>query len=59
MILDLNIIEPTSLLVGIHIVIVTQSAYALVTLPKKWAEPGPRPNLNFGTGKISRLGRSC
>ena len=31
---------------------------ALVTLPKKWAEPGPRQNLNFGTGKISSLGRA-
>ena len=31
--------------------------YASVTLPKKWAEPGPRPNLNFGKVKNSRLGR--
>ena len=31
---------------------------ALVTRPKKWAEPGPRPNLNLGTVKISRLGHA-
>jgi len=35
----------------------TVNCNALVTLPKKWAEPGLSPNLNFGTVKISRLGR--
>ena len=34
------------------------SCYGLVTLPKKWAEPGPLPNINFGKVKNSRLGRA-
>ena len=32
--------------------------YASVTLQKKWAEPEPRPNLNFEKVKNSRLGRA-
>ena len=36
----------------------TELSYALVTLPKNRSDPGPRPNLNFGKVKNSRLGRA-